>query len=322
MTLPIITAILPIFILIGIGIVLQKMLPRQPKSSQLLCHIGLGSCETWTTVLNKYALYLALPALIFSSLAQASTENLLPATLILFTTLLLIASIIVTYTVCTLFKASPTLRNTYIFGVFFGNIAFIGPPFILSLYGTEVLGSLSIIIAIHIAVAFSLGLLILERSKHHNHIDWHTIITTLIKNPLLLSVISGLLILLSGISLPTSITTAISMLGASASPVVLVAMGTFIATEWHPRGHIGHTIAISLLKLMGLPLLFLIIGVSLFTPTILRDISILEAAMPVAISNFALAEIYPMDKKITANAIILSTILAVVTLSVFSLVLM
>lgn len=313
----IISAILPIFILIGIGVLLQRQLPRQPNSSQLLCQVGLGSCETWTSVLNKFALYLALPALIFSSLVEAERQSLPSLELILFTAVLLLATLGIVYAVASTLHTSVKIRNTYLFGTFFGNIAYIGPPFLVALYGTDILGSLSIIIAIHIAIAFSIGLFILETSKPV-HSGLTTVLKTLIKNPILLSVLVGLIILLTGIQLPASVIQAIHMLGASASPVVLIALGTFIATEWDPRAHIGHVVAISLLKLMAMPLLFLFVGISMVAPSVIRDISILEAAMPVAITSFALAEHYPIDKKIIANAIILSTLLSIITLTVFS----
>lgn len=317
----ILSAILPIFILIGIGVVLQKILPRQPESSRLMCQIGLGSCETWTTVLNKFALYLALPALIFSSLVETQTTQLLPASLVLFTIIAMIGMIGLVYLVTTLLGYSSTLRNTYVFNTFFGNIAYIGPPFLVALYGTDILGAISISIAIHVAIAFSIGLILLERSKHHDHIDWSTISSTLIRNPLLLSVFLGLLFLFLSIPIPSTIIDALTMLGATSSPVILIALGTFIATEWDPRVHLGHMIVITSLKLFIIPLICLFFLAMYYTPNVFRDITLLQIAMPVAVSNFALAEAYPMDKKITANVIILSVLVSVCSLSLFSLVL-
>lgn len=311
----ILSAIIPLFILIGIGYLMQRTLPRQPKSHKLLCQLGFASCESWTTVLNKFALYLALPALIFSSLATAGTQALIPVELIIFTALLLVSIITAVSLIGRLFGWSATLTNTYVFGIFFGNVAYIGPPFLTSLYG-DVTAPLSIIIAIHVGVAFSLGLILLERSKS-THIAPARIAKKLATNPLLLSVLAGLVVALLHISLPTPLLDAIRMLGASASPVVLVAVGTFIATEWSPGPSIKHAFAISAGKLIATPLLFLFIG-SFFAASTIRDISILEAAMPVALSNFALSEQYPMDKKITANAIIISTLAAAVTLGAFA----
>lgn len=311
----IITAIVPLFVLIGIGVLLQNLLPRQPESSRIMCRIGLGSCETWTTVLNKFALYLALPALIFSSLASAGSAAIIPLPLVLFNVLLLIAIILIVLALGKLASWSPTLTNTYIFGAFFGNVAYIGPPFLTSLYG-DVTAPLSIIIAIHVGVAFSLGLVLLERSKK-KHVTVGDILKKLTTNPLLLSVITGLLVAALHIPIPDTLLSAVRMLGASASPVVLIAVGTFIATEWHPGPQLKHAIAISSIKLVATPLLFLCFS-SFLAASAVRDISILEAAMPVALSNFALAEAYPMDKNITANAIIISTLAAAVTLSLFA----
>jgi predicted permease len=317
MFLEIFNAILPIFILIGIGVILQKLLPRQPNSSELMCQIGLGSCETWTTVLNKFALYLSLPALVFSSLIRAGSDAILPPAILLYHIGLLCLIIFTVIAVGMYRNWSKSLINTYFFGAFFGNIAYIGPPFLTSLYG-DVSGALSMIIAVHVGIAFTVGLFFLELSKHASfHKSAKEIAKKLIRNPLLLSVFAGICIILFDIPLPPAIYDATHMLGVSASPVVLIAVGTFIATAWNPKKDLHHAIAITGLKLLAMPLLFLLVA-GLFDRSVLIDISILEAAMPVALSNFALAEEYPMDKKITANAIILSTIVSIVTLSVFS----
>jgi predicted permease len=314
----ILTSILPIAILIVFGVILQKLLPRQPESSKLMCQIGLGSCETWTTVLNKFALYLSLPALVFSSLVRAGTDAILPFPIIIYNIVLLIVLILLVRGFGKLRKWPKSLINTYFFGAFFGNVAYIGPPFLLSLYG-DVSGLLSMIIAIHIGVAFTVGLFFLELSTQDSlHHSMRAILQKLIRNPLLLSVLAGILVIIFDIPVPAAIYEATYMLGVSASPIVLIAVGTFIATEWSPRKNIHHAINITAIKLIAMPTMFLLVGQYFFAPSDLLHISILEAAMPIALSNFALAEEYPMDKKITANAIILSTIVSIITLSIFS----
>jgi predicted permease len=310
-------SILPIFLLIAVGVVLEKILPRQPESSKLMCKLGLGSCETLTSVLNRFALYLALPALIISSLAKTSRDQIIDVNLIYFNVAVILAIILISYAVTRLSKMKASMANTYIFGTFFGSVAYVGFPFIGQLYpGND--GVVSILVAIHVIIAFSLGIYILERSKRKA--DGGGAGIRLLKNPLLISVIIGLVTLSIGITLPAAIATAVSMLGASASPVVLIAMGTFIAKEWKFDKTIWHAATIAGLKIIFMPLVFLLSAL-LMKQSLALDISILSAGMPVALTNFALAEIYPMNKKIIANAIILSVIVSLVTLAGFSLLL-
>lgn len=310
---------LSIFILIGVGVFAQLILDwRRSFSEKMLCKIGIG-CASWTETLNKFVLYLALPALIFSSLYKIdvngfhSFEPIGLNILLISTVLLLIAWI------TRLCNVKRELANAYLFGGFFGNIAFIGFPFILALDGNAG-GTLSILVAVHVCVAFTLGVYFLEHSKHKD-VSYTRILKRILINPLIHSVLLGAVFAFFSIPLPSMITNAISMLGASSSPVVLVALGMFMADHIRFEKDMIHSLAISLIKLITMPLLFLLTAFQMdIIPSF--KISILEAAMPVAIMNFALSEIYPIDKKIIANAVIISTVLSMITLSFFALLIM
>lgn len=312
--LSILTAIIPLFLLIGVGIVLQRSLPKPTPSSRLLCSIGLGSCETTTSVLNRFALYVALPALLISSLIHARGETIVdPASLTIAAAalLLLIAAILA---VTHYKKIDTSLANTYLLCSLFGNVAYIGLPFLGAVYpGSE--AGVSILIALHIAITFTIGVSVLEWSKH-KRFEMRHLLHALLKNPLVLSVLLGVFLFIVPIPIPFILLQTVDLLAASASPVVLVAIGTFIATSWKPTGALTHSLFISAIKLIFVPLLTLLLGSKLL-PSLSMDLAILEAAMPVALTNFALSELYPMRQKIIANAIILSTLLSLVTLSIW-----
>lgn len=314
----ILSSILPIFLLIGTGAIFQKLLPKQPKSSKLMCEVGLGSCVSWTSVLNKFALYLALPALIIHSLITAGGSNLIGTNLIIFNSAALVIFLLLIYFASRVTSVSKKLTNTYLFGAFFGNVAYIGPPFINNLF-KESSGTISILIAIHIFIAFTVGLYILEKNNKDG-VELKNIAKSLIKNPLIIAVLVGIILFSLQIQLPDPVVQFLSMLAQSASPVVLIAIGTFLVENWAIKKGIKHGIVISTLKLIVMPLFFMI-GFAIFSQSQNLTISILEAAMPVALTNFALSEIYEMDQHAMSSAIIISTIISAITLSVFALVL-
>ena len=309
----ILQSILPIFILIGIGMILQASMPKPPLSTRLMCRIGLGSCETMTSVLNRYALYLALPALIIHSLASTDAEQVNHTGVYFFTLVVLTVVLFIVYAATKQLKLKTDIANAYLFGVFFGNVAYIGFPFIARLIpGND--GVVSIIVAIHIAIAFTFGLALLEHSKNGSPAS---VAGKLVRNPLLISVVIGLLLLFTGIDMPSVLGAAVAMLAASASPVVLVAVGTFIASSWRLDETLWHSAYIAGLKILAVPLFFVTFAFFM-PPSTALTVSLLEAAMPAALTTFALAEIYPIHKKIIANAIIISTVLSLFTLSLWS----
>lgn len=108
---------------------------------------------------------------------------------------------------------------------------------------------------------------------------------------------------------------AMDMVTASVTPTVLIVIGLFIGksklgklSEWLP------VLLLSSMTLLILPAAFYFsikfLGLSLqqFAP------SIIEAAMPLAITPFALSDQFGLNKEFIARSIVLSTILAVVSL--------
>ncbi len=310
---------LSIFLLIGVGIFAQFILNRRKSlSEKLLCKVGVG-CASWTETLNKFVLYLALPALIFSSLYKTNLNESISIEPIGLNILLVSITLLLIAWISRLFNIKRELANAYLFGGFFGNVAFIGFPFILSL-DENAGATLSVLVAIHVCVAFTLGVYFLEHSKHKN-VSYTRILYRILINPLIHSVLLGALFAFFSIPLPSMVENAISMLGSSASPVVLVALGMFMTDHIRFERDMIHSLGISVIKLILMPLLFLFTA-SQMNITSSFNISILEAAMPVAVMNFALSEIYPIHKKIIANAIIISTVLSMITLSFFALLVM
>ena len=105
------------------------------------------------------------------------------------------------------------------------------------------------------------------------------------------------------------------MISASVTPVVLLVIGIFIGgsqlgkiSEW------AFVFLFSVITLLVLPAIFyFILKILGYTPYNF-SISVIELAMPSAITPFALADEYHLNKKFIAHSIILSTILSILTL--------
>jgi predicted permease len=111
------------------------------------------------------------------------------------------------------------------------------------------------------------------------------------------------------------ITKAINMLAASVTPIVLTVIGLFIGrskfkklNDWIPA------FFFSVSTLLILPTIFYF-GVQWagYDPSYFSA-SIIEAAMPLAITPFALADIYKLNKGFIARSIVLSTIFSILTI--------
>jgi len=264
--------------------------------------------EKTVAELNRYAYYIGFPTIIINSFLSIDTiPKVEIQTAFINVGILTAFMFFVIWITGKLFK-NERLQNTYFVCAIFGNVAYLGFPLVYSIdanYST----SLSLHIAGYLLVMFTLGIAKLEISKNKGELNYSKLAKSIVLNPLLLGTFIGIMITVLGISIPDVGKRTIGMLSASASPVVLFALGIFIAKNKIVKSSLAHASAISILKLIVLPFIFYGLSRTIFTDFTM-PVSIIMAAMPVAITPFVLSEIYDMDKKIIVSAIIMSTILA------------
>ncbi len=310
----ILQAVAPIFLLILLGIVVEVLLRDKIEPPKYLVWLGCAE-NSWISGLNGFALYIGLPALIFYSLSHTDKSQILSSQIIGLNALILIATIFIVTVIVHTLRLKKDVANAYISAIFFGQVAYLGFPFIESL----VQGSTSIVsmhVALHVGIAFTVLLLVLEYQKSGRP-NTFLILKNLFKNPLLLSVLLGIIWLVYALPINPIVDKALAMLAGSASPVVLIAIGMFMGRKIHFDKTFNHAVVIAVMKIVALPLAFLFLG-RLSGASEVYNISIVLAGMPVALTCFALSEIYDINKKIISNAIVISTLGSVFTLTALS----
>jgi len=297
----ILIVIAPLFIIIFASALLQKFK-----------NIG----DDWSKVLNDFALKIGLPVLIFSALSKAPFSFSEQAQLIIANSLFILASFLAAIIIGKILRLEKQMFRTLFICFVFGNVAYLGIPVLIQTSGENILPIASLIVAIYLFWFFSIGIGYLDYSIEKNKKDVaKNIIKNLFKNPLLLSVILGIIIGSLKITLPAILLKSLDMITASVTPTVLIVIGLFIGkskigklAEWLP------ILLFSILTLAILPAVFYCGAKFLgFVPNQFSS-SIIQAAMPLAITPFALADKYNLNKTFIARSIILSTILSVVSL--------
>ena len=297
----ILVVIAPLFFLIFASAFLQK-----------LKNVG----DDWSKVLNDYALNIGLPVLIFSALAKAPSLFAGQAQLIVANSIFILVSLLLAVIFGKVFRLKKQMFLTVFICFVFGNIAYLGIPLLVQIAGEQVLPTASVIVATYFFWLFIIGIGYLDFSIEKNKkIVVKNTVKNLFKNPLLLAVILGVVVGGLQIALPSVLLKSLDMVTASVTPTVLIVIGLFIGksqigklTEWGP------VVLFSILTLCILPAIFYF-GAKFFgfVPGHFSS-SIIQAAMPLAITPFALADKYHLNKVFIARSIVLSTILSVVTI--------
>jgi predicted permease len=299
--LQILTIIAPLFLIILISAVLQKFK-------------NFG--DEWGKVLNEFALNIGLSVLIFSALSQTNFSFKEEASLIIANSLFLLISFVLALIIGKGLRLKKQMFLTLFICFVFGNVAYLGIPVLTSVLGPEILPKLSLIIAIYLFWLFTIGIGYLDYSINKNKKDvLKKMLKNFAKNPLLLAVVFGLIVGGFNIPIPEIVQKSLEMISASVTPIVLVVIGLFIGKskigklkEWLP------VLLFSLFTLFVFPAIFYF-GLKFFNfdPSQFLS-SIIEAAMPLAITPFALADKYNLHKTFITRSIVLSTILSLISL--------
>ena len=179
----IIETLLPLMLLVLLGYILKKTIAD----------------DTWTAVLNKLAIYLLFPALIFSGMIKVKLESIDDFSFIYGNFILLVVIIGTLYFGSKALGLKKSMVNTYVISVFFGNVGYLGFPILSSLIPHSE-GLVSMHVALYTLILFTFGIGILEFSVHKK-IDSKILVDAL-KNPLLLAVLFSVVLLITDTKLP------------------------------------------------------------------------------------------------------------------------
>ena len=300
--------VLPVFALILVG-----WLARKLKI--------LG--ETALTELNRFVVYLALPALLFDIIANAMWADLAqPAFISAFSIGMMVVFFL---TLFVQLRRTRHLADAAIdaLNAGYANTGFIGFPLVIVFLGHEALAPTLIATILTVSVLFGIGIIIIEtglQGEVKRRIIFTRVAKSLIKNPLLVSPAIAICIPLSGLTVPDSINVFLKLLGGAASPCALIALGLFLAGQSDKRtNNDNFTLTLLVvLKLLIQPALTWWFATKVFhLSPLLVHTAVLLAALPTGTGPFMLAEFYRREASTTSKCVLVSTVLSMFTLSAY-----
>lgn len=300
------TVVFPVFALIFAGWLVRR------------CGI-LGAQAT--TEMNRFVVYLALPALLFDIVAHADWADIWKPGFII--TFGLSCAVVFAVTLAVRWRGSHHLADAAIDGLNAGyaNVGFMGIPLALLVLGQEAMPSVLIAIIFTTCVLFAFAIVLIEIALQADgslfQIVWKVVLS-LLRNPLIVSPILGALVPLCGLSIPASGETFLKLLGGTAAPCALVTLGLFLAEKRKSAADPMTTTLLVGLKLVVQPLTAWVLAVYVFhLPPLLVHSAVLLAALPTGTGPFMLAELYRREAAITSTTILISTVASVVTVTAY-----
>jgi len=258
--------------------------------------------------LNYFVLF---PALLLNSLATAPLHNpALPR--LLGAVSLMLGLIWVGLLVMRRVRRWPASR----FGVLLqGTVRFntyLGLAIVSSLYGKDSLLLAAVMLALLVPAVNVMSVLALTSDRHPSA---KTIVMPLIKNPLILACLIGIVLNLAGIELRGGTDRLVALLAATSLPLGLLCVGAALKLgELH--GELPALLSNSLIRLFAMPALAWTCGHLLKLPAIESALLVLFFALPTAPTAYVLTRQLGGDSHLMAGIITLQTLLCALSLMV------
>lgn len=288
----------PLFLVIFVGMVVSRN-----KSVN----------QQWIEILNNYALWIGFPALILVALSRLHWDMNLYGQLIGWNSARIVIPMMLVFPVSALLKLKNNMRRTLFLAVSYGNVAYLGIPVLRSTYGDQILPEATMISSVYIFWMFTLGIFLVEYFGDHK-VHIRELLLRLVTNPMLVAVFIGLFIAVNHIQLPKIMMSGLDIFANSVTAVVLFSLGLFMGKQ--PIGKLRDwlpVLAFSMVILVMLPFIFLIVSRP-FVDLKISKAWILEAAMPMGLTAYALCLKYKLNPEFASRVVVLSTLIALISL--------
>lgn len=285
--------VLPAFLIFGTGFIGQKVLKLNIKT------------------ISTMALYLMSPFLTFDTF-YTNPLNIEYFYMFLFTVLLVILLIGVTFIFGKIIKADKTHMSAMLLGSIFPNSGNYGAPVALFAFGAVGFDYAVIIMVFHSFIINSIGIFIAAFGSEKSTTVKEAL-QRVVKMPVLYGACLGMLLQVLHIKLPPTIIDGISLVGSASIPTVMLLLGMQLAEIKPQVFALRYVNTVVLIRMIISPLLAGVLVTFMPVSETIKYVYILLAAMPVAANTTMLAIQFDVKPNLVSFTTLVTTLISLLT---------
>ncbi len=293
-----------------------------PLFALVLCGYLLGRGrwmgEAGIAGISSFVFYLAVPALLFRAMARGPEAFDLDIVLAYFSGLPVVFLAAVALSRL-LFRRPAEEQVLMGMGAIFSNTVLLGIPLVFTAFGEAGGLKLMSVIAFHAVIILPAMTFLVELARGSRG-GWRgstlASLRALGGNPIILALVLGIAYGATGWPLPRALDRFTELLGGAAAPCALFALGASL-TGFRLGGDLKEVAAVTSLKLVLHPLVGAVLAYWVFDlPPLSAAVAVVTAALPSGANVFILARHYNVYLARSASAVLISTAVSVVTLTI------
>lgn len=294
-------AVLPIFIIMALGYIAR------------LC----GAIKRSDVPrLNKLAFFYFLPLMLFNNIYSSDLSHAVQPKLLVFAAIAVLVEYGISFAYVMLTEKDNAKRSVKIQGMYRSNFVIIGIPLAGSLVAGADLAPVVMMISVVVPMYNIIAVITLEmfggvRPKPG------ALLVQIIKNPLIIGTVVGVLFLLTGIKLPEFAASAVAQIGAAANPLMLFLLGAFFEFGGLKK-RLGDVALVSAVRLVVMPAIFLTLAALLGFGGVEFAGLIAVFASATAIASFTMVQQMGGDDELAGDIVVATSAFCPLTMFLWS----
>ena len=283
----------PVFILVVIGYFVGPRLKIDARS------------------LSRTAYFVFIPAFVFNIISEAKIDSELALQMLSFILVAQIAVALLGFLVGKALRQSREITAAFVLIATFGNVGNFGLPLIVFRLGetARTYATVYFVATVFISFVICVGVASWVRS------GGVTAVFSVFKTPALIALIPALVFNITDVEVPIFLSRLSGLLGQAMIPVMLITLGVQMGEI--PKIKINFNVfAASTVRLIGGPVLALLIVPYFGLEGLERSTGILQAAMPAAVLASIIALEYKLLPEFVTTTVLFSTLYSILTLTV------
>ena len=293
-------AIVPLFLIIAVGYTVKRLGWIGPEEVRRL---------------NKVTFYTFMPVMLFYNIYTSDFSHAVRLPYALFVVGMALAMILLAFLITLAAEKTPERRGVMIQAAFRSNFVLLGLPIAAELLPEGNLGVTALMVAIVVPIYNMMSVVVLEYFRGGKPRAGEVLLAV-VKNPLILGSVAGLLVQALHITLPEVLVSFAGKMNSAATPLILLLLGASFETREVARYKKELLVCVGL-RLVVFPGAILTLAAALG----LRDIEFVTVlamtAAPTAVNSFNMAQQLGGDSQLAGSAVVVSTAASFFTLFVW-----
>ncbi|WP_436934582.1 AEC family transporter [Halovenus marina] len=266
-----------------------------------------------TATLNAVTYYVALPALVFTAMYDQNIVAILTPQLFGGVVGVLLLTAGTAYVITTRWN-SPDRKSVALVQSYHSNLGYLGLPLVAATFDADVTAIASVILGIGSLVQVPITVTLLTTITGADT-RWAARVVELVKNPVLLTLIAGIVVGTAGIEVASPVTAGLDVIAALAFPLALLVVGASLQSSAASIDYRESGTVVAL-KLAVMPAFAWVVFSMLQVGTPTFTAVVVMLGMPTAVSTYVFSAELGGDRNFASLNVFLTTLVSVATLFV------